>query len=171
MAHPNVVFMGVAGSGKSTVAMHYAKGRGFAFVEADDFHPPANVAKMKSGQPLTDEDRVGWLSAMAQRIAEGKARGETMVITCSALKRAYRDALRKGDPELFFVLLDGPESLLAQRLAARTDHFMPPSLLASQLAILERPAPPSEKAVTLPITLPPAQLADILKLFFEKLSA
>ena len=171
MAHPNVVFMGVAGSGKSTVAMHYAKGRGFAFVEADDFHPPANVAKMKSGQPLTDEDRVGWLSAMAQRIAEGKARGETMVITCSALKRAYRDALRKGDPDLFFVLLDGPESLLAQRLAARTDHFMPPSLLASQLAILERPAPPSEKAVTLPITLPPAQLADILKLFFEKLSA
>lgn len=171
MAHPNVVFMGVAGSGKSTVAMHYAKGRGFAFVEADDFHPPANVAKMKSGQPLTDEDRVGWLAAMAQRIAEGKARGETMVITCSALKRAYRDALRKGDPDLFFVLLDGPESLLAQRLAARTDHFMPPSLLASQLAILERPAPPSEKAVTLPITLPPAQLADILKLFFEKLSA
>jgi len=171
VAHPNVVFMGVAGSGKSTVAMHYAKGRGFAFVEADDFHPPANVAKMKSGQPLTDEDRVGWLSAMAQRIAEGKARGETMVITCSALKRAYRDALRKGDPDLFFVLLDGPESLLAQRLAARTDHFMPPSLLASQLAILERPAPPSEKAVTLPITLPPAQLADILKLFFEKLSA
>ena len=171
MAHPNVVFMGVAGSGKSTVAMHYAKGRGFAFVEADDFHPPANVAKMKSGQPLTDEDRVGWLSAMAQRIAEGKARGEVMVITCSALKRAYRDALRKGDPDLFFVLLDGPESLLAQRLAARTDHFMPPSLLASQLAILERPAPPSEKAVTLPITLPPAQLADILKLFFEKLSA
>lgn len=171
MAHPNVVFMGVAGSGKSTVAMHYAKGRGFAFVEADDFHPPANVAKMKSGQPLTDEDRVGWLSAMAQRIAEGKARGEVMVITCSALKRAYRDALRKGDPDLFFVLLDGPESLLAQRLAARTDHFMPPSLLASQLAILERPAPPSEKAVTLPITLPPAQLADILKLFFEKVSA
>lgn len=171
MAHPNVVFMGVAGSGKSTVAMHYAKGRGFAFVEADDFHPPANVAKMKSGQPLTDEDRVGWLSAMAQRIAEGKARGEVMVITCSALKRAYRDALRKGDPDLFFVLLDGPESLLAQRLAARTDHFMPPSLLASQLAILERPAPPSEKAVTLPITLLPAQLADILKLFFEKLSA
>ena len=171
MAHPNVVFMGVAGSGKSTVAMHYAKGRGFAFVEADDFHPSANVAKMKSGQPLTDEDRVGWLSAMAQRIAEGKARGEVMVITCSALKRAYRDALRKGDPDLFFVLLDGPESLLAQRLAARTDHFMPPSLLASQLAILERPAPPSEKAVTLPITLPPAQLADILKLFFEKLSA
>jgi gluconokinase len=171
VAHPNVVFMGVAGSGKSTVAMHYAKGRGFAFVEADDFHPPANVAKMKSGQPLTDEDRVGWLAAMAQRIAEGKARGETMVITCSALKRAYRDALRKGDPDLFFVLLDGPESLLAQRLATRTDHFMPPSLLASQLAILERPAPPSEKAVTLPITLPPAQLADILKLFFEKLSA
>jgi gluconokinase len=171
VAHPNVVFMGVAGSGKSTVAMHYAKGRGFAFVEADDFHPPANVAKMKSGQPLTDEDRVGWLSAMAQRIAEGKARGEVMVITCSALKRAYRDALRKGDPDLFFVLLDGPESLLAQRLAARTDHFKPPSLLASQLAILERPAPPSEKAVTLPITLPPAQLADILKLFFEKLSA
>jgi gluconokinase len=171
VAHPNVVFMGVAGSGKSTVAMHYAKGRGFAFVEADDFHPPANVAKMQSGQPLTDEDRVGWLGAMAQRIAEGKARGETMVITCSALKRSYRDQLRKGDAALFFVLLDGPEALLAERIAARKDHFMPPSLLASQLAILERPAPPSEKAVTLPITLPPAQLADILRLFFEKLSA
>jgi len=171
VAHPNVVFMGVAGSGKSTVAMHYAKGRGFAYVEADDFHPPANVAKMKSGQPLTDEDRAGWLAAMAQRIADGKARGETMVITCSALKRAYRDQLRQGDAELFFVLLDGPKSLLAERIAARKDHFMPPSLLDSQLAILERPAPPSERAVTLPITLPPAQLADILRIFFEKLSA
>lgn len=163
--------MGVAGSGKSTVAMLYAKGRGFASIEADDFHPPENVTKMKSGQPLTDADRAGWLQAMAKRIAEGKARGETMVITCSALKRSYRDQLRQGDPDLFFVLLDGPEALLAQRIAARKDHFMPPSLLTSQLAILERPTPPSEKAVTLPITLPPAQLADILQLFFAKFSA
>lgn len=171
MAHPNVVFMGVAGSGKSTVAMLYARLRGFTTIEADDFHPPENVAKMKSGQPLTDEDRVGWLAAMAKRIAEGKARGEPMVITCSALKRKYRDSLRQGDPDLFFVLLDGPKSLLAERIAARKDHFMPPSLLDSQLAILERPAPPSERAVTLPVTLPPAQLADILRIFFDKLSA
>ncbi len=160
--------MGVAGSGKSTVAMLYAKTHGFAYIEADDFHPPENVAKMKSGQPLTDADRAGWLSAIAKRIAEGKARGETMVITCSALKRSYRDALRQGDANLFFVLLDGSVALLTQRIAARKDHFMPPSLLASQLAILERPTPPSEKAVTLPITLPPPQIADIMRVFFEQ---
>jgi gluconokinase len=171
VAHPNVVFMGVCGCGKSTVARCYADVTGRTLVEADDFHPPANVAKMKSGQPLTDEDRAGWLAAMAKRIAEGKSRGEAMVITCSALKRKYRDQLRQGDPDLFFVLLDGPKSLLAERIAARKDHFMPPSLLDSQLAILERPAPPSERAVTLPVTLPPAQLADILRIFFDKLSA
>ena len=171
MAHPNLVFMGVCGCGKSTVAEIYAQRTGATLLEADDFHPPENIAKMSAGTPLTDADRAGWLAAMAARLAEGKARGEAMVVTCSALKKAYRDRLREGDAELFFVLLDGPEALLAQRLAARKDHFMPPSLLASQLAVLERPAPPAEKAVTLPITLPLAQLADILQLFFVKLSA
>ena len=111
MAHPNVVFMGVCGCGKSTVARRYAAGAGYVVVEADDFHPPANVAKMRSGQPLTDEDRAGWLAALAARISEGRARGETMVLTCSALKRAYRDRLRQADPDLFFVHLAGSREL------------------------------------------------------------
>ncbi|MEY3852410.1 MAG: gluconokinase, partial [Verrucomicrobiota bacterium] len=107
MAHPNLVFMGVCGCGKSTVAELYAQRTGATLIEADVFHPPENVAKMSAGTPLTDEDRAGWLAAMAGRLAEGKARGEAMVLTCSALKLAYRDRLRQGDPDLFFVFLDG----------------------------------------------------------------
>ena len=107
MAHPNLVFMGVCGCGKSTVAELYARRTGATLIEADGFHPPENVAKMSAGTPLTDEDRAGWLAAMAQRLAEGKARGEAMVLTCSALKLAYRDRLRQGDPDLCFVFLDG----------------------------------------------------------------
>ena len=132
MAHPNVVFMGVCGCGKSTVARRYADVTGRVLIEADDFHPPANVAKMRSGQPLTDADRAGWLAALALRIAEGKARGEGMVLT-------YRDRLRQADPELFFVHLSGSRELLSSRLGARQGHFMPASLLDSQLAALEAP--------------------------------
>ena len=96
MAHPNVVFMGVCGCGKSTVARRYADVTGRVLIEADDFHPPANVAKMRSGQPLTDADRAGWLAALALRIAEGKARGEGMVLTCSALTKAGLSALNES---------------------------------------------------------------------------
>ena len=104
--------MGVCGCGKSTVAELYAARTVATLIEADGFHPPENVAKMSAGTPLTDEDRAGWLAAMADRLKEGKARGEAMVMTCSALKLAYRDRLREGDPDLFFVFLDGSRELL-----------------------------------------------------------
>jgi gluconokinase len=158
MAHPNLVFMGVCGCGKSTVAEMYARRTGATLIEADVFHPAANVAKMSSGVPLTDEDRAGWLAAMADRLAEGKARGEAMVLTCSALKLAYRDRLRRGDPDLFFVFLDGSRELLQARMDARKGHFMPPGLLGSQLATLERPNLATEKCLHVSISLAPEQI-------------
>ncbi len=147
----NVVFMGVSGCGKSTVAALHARATGATLIEADDFHPPANVEKMRAGTPLTDADRAGWLSAMAARIAEGRARGEAMVVTCSALKRAYRDRLREADPHLIFVHLTGPRELLAARIGARRGHFMPAGLLDSQLAALEPPVMPAERCVTVDV--------------------
>jgi gluconokinase len=158
MAHPNLVFMGVSGCGKSTVAEMYAQRTGATLIEADVFHPPANIAKMSSGIPLTDEDRAGWLAAMADRLAKGKARGEAMVVTCSALKKAYRDRLRQGDPDLFFVFLDGSQELLQARLDARKGHFMPPGLLGSQLATLERPNLATERCLHVSISLSPEQI-------------
>lgn len=158
MAHPNLVFMGVSGCGKSTVAELYAQRTGTTLVEADGFHPPANIAKMSAGMPLTDEDRAGWLAALADRLAAGKVRGEAMVVTCSALKQAYRDRLRVGDPDLFFVFLDGSQELLQARLDARKGHFMPPGLLGSQLATLERPNLASEKCLHVSISLSPEQI-------------
>lgn len=169
MAHPNVVFMGVCGCGKSTVARRYAAGAGYVVVEADDFHPPANVAKMRSGQPLTDEDRAGWLAALAARISEGRARGETMVLTCSALKRAYRDRLRQADPDLFFVHLAGTRELLARRLGERQGHFMPASLLDSQLAALEAPQAPFERCLTVDIAAAPEVLCATVATFLGAL--
>jgi gluconokinase len=158
VAHPNLVFMGVCGCGKSTVAELYARRTGATLIEADGFHPPENVAKMSAGTPLTDEDRAGWLAAMAQRLAEGKARGEAMVLTCSALKLAYRDRLRQGDPDLFFIFLDGSQELLQARMDARKGHFMPPGLLGSQLATLERPNLASEQCLHVSISLSPEQI-------------
>ena len=158
MAHPNLVFMGVCGCGKSTVAEMYAGRTGATLIEADGFHPPANIARMSAGTPLTDEDRAGWLAAIATRLAEGKARGEAMVVTCSALKKAYRDRLREGDPDVFLIFLDGPRELLQTRLDARRGHFMPAGLLGSQLATLERPNLASERCLHVSISLTPAQI-------------
>ena len=160
MAHPNLVFMGVSGCGKSTVAKIYANRGGFAYIEADEFHPPENVAKMSAGIPLTDADRVPWLTAMSRRLAEGRARGEKMVLTCSALKKSYRDLLRAGDPDVVFVLLDGSEELLGARIGARKGHFMPPTLLRTQLATLERPVPGQEKCLIVSIDQTPEAMAD-----------
>ena len=158
MAHPNLVFMGVSGCGKSTIAELYAQRTGATLIEADVFHPPANIAKMSAGIPLTDDDRAGWLAVMADRLAEGKARGEAMVVTCSALKKAYRDRLRQADPDLFFVFLDGSQELLQARLDARKGHFMPPGLLGSQLATLERPNLATERCLHVSISLSPEQI-------------
>jgi gluconokinase len=146
-----IVVMGVAGSGKTTVGRALATELGWAFRDADDFHPPANVAKMSAGQPLTDDDRAPWLAAIRAFIDERLAGGENAVVTCSALKERYRAALA-ADPGLVkFVHLTGDPALLAARIAGRTDHFMKPAMLASQLAALE----PPHGALTVDIVDPP----------------
>ena len=156
----HVVVMGVSGSGKTTVARGIAGRTGLIFAEADDFHSPANVAKMRSGIPLGDEDRWPWLRALAQWMGEQAAAGHCTVIACSALRRAYRDVLRSGPAHgVDLVLLDGPPELIRRRLLARRGHYMPPSLLDSQLATLE-PLGPDEHGVVLDLRLSPDELVD-----------
>ncbi|PWI42328.1 gluconokinase [Streptomyces sp. ICBB 8177] len=128
--------MGVSGSGKSTVGGLLAERLGVPYAEADDFHPTANIAKMSAGQALDDADRAPWLDAIAGWIAEHDGLGGG-VVSCSALKRRYRDRLREAAPGLFFLHLDGPRELIAARLAARLGHFMPSGLLDSQFDALE----------------------------------
>jgi gluconokinase len=135
------VVMGVSGSGKSLIGAAFALALGVDFVEGDDYHTAANVARMSSGIPLTDGDRAEWLRLLAARIRQAKCSGEGLVVSCSALKRPYRDILRSAASELQFVFLQGSPALLAERLASRRGHYMPPSLLESQLATLEEPAP------------------------------
>ena len=131
--------MGVAGAGKTLIGSRLARALGVEYVEGDEYHPPANVAKMASGIPLTDTDRAGWLTALAARIATARRVGEGLVVAASVLKRAYRDYLRAADPAVQFILLTAPRPLIAERLEHRTGHYMPASLLDSQLAILEPP--------------------------------
>ena len=136
------VIMGVSGSGKSLIGATLARELDIEFVEGDDLHPADNVKRMAAGIPLTDDDRRGWLLAIAARLREAKRAGVGLVVSCSALKRSYRDLLRSvGDAGLRFVYLEGSRALLAERMAGRRGHFMPPSLLESQLAILEAPSP------------------------------
>ena len=136
------LIMGVSGSGKSTIGAQLARALDVEFVEGDNLHPPDNVNRMAAGIPLTDDDRRGWLLAIAARLREAKRAGTGLVVSCSALKRSYRDLLRsQGVPDVRFVYLAGDQTLLAERMARRRGHFMPPSLLESQLATLEEPAP------------------------------
>jgi gluconokinase len=135
------VVMGVSGAGKSVVGALFAHALGVEFVEGDADHPPENVARMSAGTPLTDKDRRPWLAAIAVRLDAARRAGVGLVVSCSALKRSYRDVLRAGRDDLQFVFLDGPRAPLEQRLARRSGHFMPASLLDSQLAILEPPSP------------------------------
>lgn len=134
-----IVVMGVSGSGKSTVGEKLAIRASLEFHDADQFHPPANIAKMSSGTPLTDEDRVPWLTAMSDFIHERSKEGHVPVLACSALKKAYRDLLRGGKNHITFVYLAGDFSLIEERMNARKDHFMPPGLLKSQFDTLEEP--------------------------------
>jgi gluconokinase len=134
-----LVVMGVSGSGKSTIADQLAKRIGWTYEDGDRFHPPNNVAKMKAGHPLTDEDRWPWLRAIAAEIDRVCQAGEHAVIACSALKRAYRDILVHGRDDVRIVYLNGTQQLIAGRLAERKGHFMPPDLLPSQFRTLEPP--------------------------------
>lgn len=152
-----LVVMGVSGSGKSTVARLLADRLGWEFGEGDDLHPEANVRKMADGSPLTDEDRRPWLAAVRVWIEQRTVDGRPGVITCSALKRSYRDVLR--GPDVVFVLLQGSPALLQSRMSHRSGHFMPTSLLDSQLATLEVPGP-DERSVTVDIDGTPAQIVD-----------
>ncbi|MGN6611861.1 MAG: gluconokinase [Angustibacter sp.] len=154
----HVVVMGVSGCGKTTVATRIAGATGFVFAEADDFHTPANVAKMSAGVPLEDVDRWPWLRSLAAWMTERAAAGESTVIACSALKRSYRDVLADGPPSVDFVHLDGPPELVRARLAARVGHYMPASLLDSQLATLE-PLRDDERGVVLDVSQTPDALA------------
>ena len=139
-ALPSVLLiMGVAGAGKSTYGESLALELGWPFRDADSFHPEANIAKMKSGTPLTDDDRWPWLDAIAAWIDAHRAAGTHGIVTCSALKRIYRTRLMAGRDDVRLVYLKGDKALIARRMAARTDHFMPTALLDSQFATLEEP--------------------------------
>jgi gluconokinase len=143
-----VVLMGVAGSGKTTVGRLLARELGWPFYDADDFHPAENLEKMRSGVPLSDEDRAPWLLALRALLAE-EARGRHAVLACSALKRSFREALSEGN-DVRFVYLKGSPELIARRLAQRQGHFFRPELLASQLGALETPRDVLEADITLP---------------------
>ena len=131
--------MGVAGAGKTTIGQLLAQRLGWTFHDADDFHPPANVAKMRAGIPLTDEDRVPWLAQLNELAKSANNAGHRLIIGCSALKARYREQLAAGVEGMRFVYLQGSQDLIARRMAARRGHFMPPGLLDSQFAALEEP--------------------------------
>ena len=138
---PHHVVMGVSGSGKTLIGSALARALGIDFVEGDDYHPAENVERMASGIPLTDADRAVWLRSLADRLRDANAADTGLVMSCSALKKSYRDVLRSGARNLQFVFLRGERVLLAERIAGRRGHFMPSSLLDSQLATLEEPSP------------------------------
>ena len=158
-----LVVMGVSGSGKTTVAVMLAGALGVEFREGDDFHPRANVEKMKGGTPLTDQDRWPWLEAIARQIDAWRAEGKAGVVTCSALKRAYRDVLIGERREVRLVYLRGSHALIHARMAARHEHFMPLGLLDSQFSTLEEPGP-DERPIVVDVGGTPAEIvAEIIR--------
>ena len=148
-----IIVMGVSGSGKSTVGQALASALGIDFVEGDALHPPGNLVTMAAGTPLTDADRLGWLQEIAKQLADHQTHPRGVVVSCSALKLAYRDLIRAVVPTVRFVFLQGAARVIAQRLDSRGVHFMPSSLLQSQLDTLEPPGQ-DENPVTLDISLP-----------------
>jgi gluconokinase len=151
--------MGVTGSGKSTIGTRLAAMLGCTYLEGDSKHPPENIARMRAGIALTDADRAGWLDAVGRDIALAAAAGRGVVAACSALKRSYRDQLRRHCPDIVFVHLDVDPQTARERVAGRADHFMPPSLVDSQFASLEPPSA-DEVALTLDGRLPATDLVD-----------
>jgi carbohydrate kinase (thermoresistant glucokinase family) len=154
-----IVVMGVSGVGKTTVGRLLAERLGWRFIEADDHHPPANVAKLAAGIPLDDADRAPWLHLLTAMLERARQDGERVVLACSALKRAYREVLRGGHEDVLFAYLAGEPAVIRRRMAGRTGHYMPLALLDSQLETLEPPAA-DERALTLDASEPPEVLAE-----------
>lgn len=153
------IVMGVSGSGKSEIGRRLAVRLGVVYIEGDDFHPASNIEKMRAGVPLDDADRHAWLISLQGRLREAVERDESAVLSCSALKRRYRDLLREADPNLIFIHLDGDRGLIAARMRKRRSHYMPLSLLESQCLALE-PLQADERGLRLDIALPPESLVD-----------
>ena len=165
-----VVVMGVSGSGKTSVAAALARQEGWILLEGDSFHPPANIAKMAAGTPLTDEDRWPWLRAIAAREDELLAAGQSAVVACSALKRVYRDILIGDRSDTLLMYLRGSKALIADLVSARKNHFMPPALLDSQFATLEEPGPDEHPIIVDIVGSKDAVVADALRKLTEVLS-
>lgn len=155
----SIIVMGVSGSGKSTIGLLLAKRLGAGFYDGDRLHPDSNIAKMTAGRSLTDEERLPWLTAVGEHLADARATGISGIIACSALKRDYRNMLREHVPELFVVFLDGPKDIISERIAARTHDFMPPSLLDSQFESLQ-PLEPDERGIRIDVSNTPDQIVD-----------
>jgi gluconokinase len=153
-----VVVMGVSGSGKSTVAAGIAAALGLVFIDGDSLHTPASVARMRAGIALTDDDRWPWLDRIGATLGDSARYPDGVVIACSALKRAYRDRIRAVAPGVRFVFLDGPATLIEARMATRSGHYMPSTLLASQLQTLESPGPDEGDVVRVAIELAPEEI-------------
>ena len=157
--HLGVVVMGVSGSGKSTVAAAIAQALGLRCIDGDELHAPASVDKMRRGVPLTDADRWPWLDRIGAELAQPAPGSNGTVVACSALRRIYRERLRSACAGLRFVFLHGDTALIEQRMASRSGHYMPATLLASQLRTLEAPGPDEADVLPLDITQPPQALA------------
>lgn len=155
-----IVIMGVTASGKTTIGTRSSKRLGWPFYDADEFHPPANIAKMSRGEPLTDADREPWLKALHDKMAEEEHAGRGAIFACSALKAAYRDILRDGLSTVRFVFLKGDPDVLQSRLDHRKGHFMPRTMLPSQIGALEEPGP--GEALVLDAAKPPNELVDAI---------
>ena len=153
-----LVLMGVAGSGKSTIGEALSQRLGWPYADADEFHLPANVAKMSAGHPLNDDDRKPWLAAIAAHIDAAREQGRHAIVSCSALKRVYRDVIVGGRPDVRLVLLDGTKEEIFARMSARKNHFMPLGLLDSQFATLERPGA-DERPIVVSINGTPEEIA------------
>lgn len=154
-----IVVMGVSGTGKSTVGAALAQRLGVRYIEGDQYHFEENLLKMGKGIPLTDEDRQGWLLVLQSQLRAAAEAGESVVMTCSALKRSYRELLREADAQLLFIYLVGTREEIAARMHQRTGHFMPPSLMESQFRDLEPPSP-DERAYVFSIDMPLEQLVN-----------
>lgn len=154
-----IILMGVSGSGKTTIGKRLAAELGWSFHDADAFHPPENIAKMRSGTPLDDDDRAAWLAAMRALLEEALRAQRSLVLACSALKQTYRERLQVEANEVKFVFLKGSFELIARRMQNRKGHFMPPQLLRSQFETLEEP----EDTLTFDVALPPKKIVQQIK--------